>query len=120
MRILVAEPDESFAEAIGGQLRGEGHEVIVARDGIESVNAIRDTEPHAIVLSLELRWGGAEGVVEVLEHDDAFRRAKVITTGDSEESACVGHLKTPYSVDELRQLLERSPMSVPRKRSSYL
>jgi CheY-like chemotaxis protein len=54
LRILVADDNEDAAEALGLLLGFHGHEVRLARDGREALDAACAWEPDAVLLDLEM------------------------------------------------------------------
>jgi CheY-like chemotaxis protein len=52
MRILVVENDPSVAQALGEVLRVEGHDVLVAPDGVEALNVVETTTVDGVFLDL--------------------------------------------------------------------
>lgn len=61
-RILVVDDDEDVREAVSSALDDEGYEVVVARDGVEALSALRRLPPPGlIVLDLTMpRMNGSE------------------------------------------------------------
>jgi two-component system response regulator RegX3 len=54
IRVLVAEDEESFIDALVIGLTNEGFRVIVARDGAEALRLYEETEPDILLLDLML------------------------------------------------------------------
>jgi CheY-like chemotaxis protein len=52
MRILVAADDPSVAQVLAEVLRVEGHDVSVARDGVEALNVVETTTVDGVFLDL--------------------------------------------------------------------
>ena len=52
MRILVAGDDPSVAQALAEVLRVEGHDVLVALDGVEALNVVETTTVDGVFLDL--------------------------------------------------------------------
>ena len=60
-RVLVVEDDEGLRETLAEVLTDEGHEVRVAQDGEEALDAIQEWTPEIIVLDLMMpRMDGYE------------------------------------------------------------
>lgn len=53
-KILFIEDEEHFAEIVSTILRGQGFEVVLARDGEEGLRLVRELLPHLILLDLIL------------------------------------------------------------------
>jgi CheY-like chemotaxis protein len=52
MRILVVEDDPSVAQVLAEVLRVEGHDVLVALDGVEALNVVERTTVDGVFLDL--------------------------------------------------------------------
>lgn len=52
MRILVVEDDPSVAQVLADVLRFEGHDVLVALDGVEALNVLETTTVDGVFLDL--------------------------------------------------------------------
>jgi DNA-binding response OmpR family regulator len=53
-RILIVEDEPVTAEVFARALRAEGHDVRVARDGMQAMRALREEPPDLVVLDLGL------------------------------------------------------------------
>src|SRR5580698_10120740 len=54
IRVLLAEDEESFIDALVIGLTNEGFRVIVARDGAEAIRLFDETDPDILLLDLML------------------------------------------------------------------
>jgi DNA-binding response OmpR family regulator len=54
LRVLVVEDELTLLEALEYNLRKEGYEVLLARDGAEAIDVVRDQHPDCIILDLML------------------------------------------------------------------
>ena len=54
MRILVVDDNRDIVELVQRVLRIEGHEVVIARDGLEAIQQDLATQPDLIVLDVNL------------------------------------------------------------------
>jgi DNA-binding response OmpR family regulator len=54
MRILVVDDNRDIVELVQRVLRIEGHEVVIARDGLEALQQELATEPDLVVLDVNL------------------------------------------------------------------
>jgi len=54
MRILVVDDNRDIVELVQRVLRLEGHEVVIARDGLEALQQELTTQPDLIVLDVNL------------------------------------------------------------------
>lgn len=68
-QILIATSDRFLRNEYELALRRAGYYVATAESGIECMDRIRDFRPELVVLDTDLFWGGADGVMDVLESD---------------------------------------------------
>ncbi|HET9223757.1 MAG TPA: response regulator, partial [Roseiflexaceae bacterium] len=54
MRILVVDDNRDIVELVQRVLRIEGHEVVIARDGLEALQQDLATQPDLVVLDVNL------------------------------------------------------------------
>ena len=66
IRVLMADPDESFHPVYREPLSREGFEVDMALSGLECVSRLRERVPDVLVLELQLPWGGGDGVLAIM------------------------------------------------------
>jgi hypothetical protein len=65
-RFLVASADDRLRSDCSGGLAAYGDVVMAAWGGVECVRLFRIFAPDAVVLDVDLRWGGADGVLAYL------------------------------------------------------
>lgn len=53
-KIVVVEDEPAIADAVAARLRADGHQVLVASDGLEGVALCRQERPDLVVLDLML------------------------------------------------------------------
>ena len=90
--LLIADGDAELCDLYQRYITGRGYEVETASDGLECVAKLRQATPAAMLLDLELRWGGGDGVLAWLREDRAAPQVPVIlmaTTGCSLDVAKV-------------------------------
>jgi len=118
-RILVVEDEAHIAEGLQFNLEAEGHEVIVASDGQQALDRLRDAGPFDLVL-LDLMLPERSGL-EVLRRVRAsgdFAPVLILTAMDDANDRVRGleegaddYLTKPFELDELlarvRGLLRR-------------
>jgi DNA-binding response OmpR family regulator len=114
MRILIVDDNRDIIELLQRVLRLEGHEVIIARDGLEALQQEAVTNPEFIVLDVNLpRIDGWE----VCRRIKAKRqvpillltvRSEPIDIDLSREAGADGHLLKPFDItsflDRLQQI----------------
>lgn len=78
VRILVADDDHSFAEALSSRLTQAGYETTVVTEGVRVMEAVRRDRPNLIILDLKMPAGGGAEVLTRLKKDSLTRRIPVI------------------------------------------
>jgi DNA-binding response OmpR family regulator len=78
IRVLIADPDESLLSWCREYLSRHGLEVATASSGLDCVAHLRSFAPDALVLEPELLWGGADGVLAMMEEDPSVPRVPVL------------------------------------------
>ena len=77
-RVLVAEDDDEFARALGGDLEAAGYRVLRARDGEATLAMARGERPDAITLDLVLPVRDGWEVLKALKSDPETQGIPVI------------------------------------------
>src|SRR4051794_5006682 len=61
MRVLVVDDDAAVRDSLARTLRFEGYQIDTAGDGLEALDAVRDAEPDAMILDVNMpRLDGLE------------------------------------------------------------
>src|SRR5262249_13759554 len=120
--LLIAEGDPEFSEFLQHFLSERGYDVEAASDGLDCVAKLRRATPAAVVLDLELLWGGGDGVLSWVREERTATRLPVIPAAlaganrDAIENVgppVVRFLAKPFS---LTTLLESVRAAVPDRR----
>jgi len=107
-RILLVEDDPKTREMVALYLQREGHEVVTADDGVRALEAVREHEPHLVVLDLMLPRMDGLAVCRALR--DAVPRPGIImvTARTTEDDKLTGldlgaddYVTKPFSPREL-------------------
>ncbi|MGY6216834.1 PAS domain-containing protein [Methylolobus aquaticus] len=117
-RVLVADDNQDAGNSLAALLRALGHEVHIARDGLEAVAAAEAHRPEFILMDIGMpRLNGYDACRRIREH--AWGRDIVITalTGwgqdsdrqRSQEAGFSHHLTKPVDFNALRQLIDTLP-----------
>jgi CheY-like chemotaxis protein len=112
-RILVVDDSVDSAETLAELLRILGHDVPLAHDGAEAVDAARDYRPEVILLDLGLPGMDGYAVAQQLKKEGTAGRKLIALTGysdqrDKQRTQEVGfdhHLVKPVDPDALQKLL---------------
>jgi two-component system response regulator RegX3 len=107
VKILIVEDEPSFVEALRIAFDREGHEVEVAADGREGLDAFRSVRPDFVLLDLMLPGMSGLDVLKAIRLDSAV--PVVVVSAKDHESDIVTALELgaddyvtkPYSVREL-------------------
>jgi len=78
--LLIADDDAELCDVFGGFLRDRGYEVETSSDGLDCLRKLRQVTPAALVLDLELRWGGGDGVLAWLREESPAHGVPIILT----------------------------------------
>jgi DNA-binding response OmpR family regulator len=110
MRVLIANGDEAFLTVAQYYLSHHGHEVKIAKNGLESFAILRRYVPDVVVLERELLWGGSDGVRALMKQEPRWSEIPVILTSDNvltDESnaaaspSLAAQLQKPYRLEDL-------------------
>lgn len=76
--VLIVDRDRGLAEAVQRCLVAYGIPAEVAHDGLQCLAAMEAFVPAVVVLDPHILWGGADGVLEWLNHEDPLQPPAVI------------------------------------------
>jgi len=77
--LLLALGDAERCQVNRQYLGEHGYEVITSADGLDCVQKVRKHRPDVVVLDLELRWGGGDGVLALLREEGGTLPPVVLT-----------------------------------------
>jgi two-component system response regulator MprA len=117
--VLVADDDRAVREAIGRALTLEGYEVVTAHDGAQALDAVKNSDPHVVVLDLMMPIVDGLTVCRVLRADKNRVPILMLTARTETSDRVAGldagaddYLPKPFALDELlarlRALLRRA------------
>ena len=87
-RILVVEDDATIRDTLGFNLKKEGYQVAIARDGAEALTQVRSARPDLVLLDLMLPGLDGRAVLAGMRSDPALRDIPVVVmTGTMAEPA---------------------------------
>jgi CheY-like chemotaxis protein len=84
--LLVADRDRDFSELLHTFLSDRGFQVNTALSGIDCVDKMRRLKPDAVVLDLDLLWGGADGVIDWMREQSSDIPVIVTATSNAVEN----------------------------------
>ena len=81
--VLIAEADAKLCVAYERMLAGSGLLIETAVDGLDCWSKLRARCPDALMIDMDLLWGGSDGVLARLREDSNVEvRPEVFVTGD--------------------------------------
>lgn len=86
-RILIADADSYLSDLYQKYFGAHGYSVRVAAGGVECLTALRETTPDVLVLDTELKWGGADGVLAVMDEEDGLSTIPIVLLNDTNGQA---------------------------------
>lgn len=79
-RLLATDPDPFLLQIYRAYFAARGFEVATAGDGVECLELLREFLPDALILSLDLTWGGAEGVLAIIREETEMQPIPIVLT----------------------------------------
>ena len=126
--VLLADEAESARTQLDQFLSTHLIDVDSVGSATECIRRLRERRYDALILGVELKWGGAEGVLAVLNEEPALSNIPVILTssiiGDSELATfvkwpVVHSLSKPFSPTALLQRILDATRSSRSRQSPY-
>lgn len=77
-KILIVEDDNFVAEVYSTKLLEMGHEVIIAQNGEEGLNALKENTPDMILLDIIMPVMGGIEMLEELKKNEEWKKIPVI------------------------------------------
>jgi DNA-binding response OmpR family regulator len=99
--VLIAESDAELAELLAMCLSENGFSVETASDGLDCLLKLRRSRPSVLVLDLELRWGGSDGILAWLNEECPTPYPNVILTATAGYPLDAGAVFAPPVIDYL-------------------
>ncbi len=78
-KILVVEDDAFLSNILESKLKKEGHDVQLAHDGVEALEALKTFVPNLIILDLIMPRKDGFAVLEELSQDEDLKKIPVLT-----------------------------------------
>ena len=108
--VLIADGDAELCNLYRQFLTERGYRVETSSDGLDCLRKLRRMTPAALVLDLEIRWGGGDGILAWLREEKPAHGIPVILTAAAGypqastafiEPAVVGYLRKPFPLTAL-------------------
>lgn len=101
VRVLIADPDEYLVDSYRACLEQHGFEVLVATNGLECVERLRNSAPDVLVLEPALPWGGGDGVLAMMREEPDVPRIPVIALTLGHDRGVLYRL-APFPIDDFQ------------------
>jgi two-component system phosphate regulon response regulator OmpR len=99
--LLIADGDAELCYLYRRFFTERGYEVKTSSDGLDCLEKLRRVEPAVLVLDLELRWGGGDGVLAWLREQSPAPGMPVVLTATAGNPLDMAEFKDPPVVDYL-------------------
>ena len=109
--VLIAEDIPQLCELSRDSLTQSGYRVLTAAGGVECLSIIRHESPAILVASVDLLWGGVDGLLECLRAESRWRTLPAVLLTGCAAAANIAalfelpcsyrYLRKPFSMDEL-------------------
>lgn len=120
-RILVACASSVRSAWYRDVLTTQGFAVTTSAGGVECLSHLRVRLPNLILLEANLPWGGAEGVLDIRQHEDQLREIPVVLAAIGGVSASIyqmagysiqgyfSHIPSSYELSDFISHVIRDP-----------
>lgn len=121
-KVLIADDEPNIVISLEFLMKREGHEVSVARDGQQALEAIRSVRPDLVLLDVMMPFKTGFEVLQAVRADESLAGTKVLMLTakgretDTAKGLALGadaYMTKPFSTKELaervRQLLAGQP-----------
>lgn len=112
--VLVIDDEVDLVDLVGFQLKARGYNVVVAHDGLEGLEKLKEIKPDLIILDMNMpRMGGLEFYGKIAtEHGRSKYPVLVLTARANLEKifkdiAVDGFMPKPFEIDELIKEVDR-------------
>ena len=121
-RLLVTDADPYMREIYRLYFPHFGFDVATAADGLDCLAEMREFHPDALILDLDLLWGGADGVLAALQESGEGPPLPVVLTtkwlrlGYPRKYLAppvVNVLEKPFRLRDLRTIVEAAVAATP-------
>lgn len=82
-KILIIEDEEIIYSLLQKKLTEEGYQILIAKNGIEGMEKMREAKPDLILLDIVMPRKGGFEVMEEMQKDDTLRNISVIVISNS-------------------------------------
>lgn len=116
MRVLVAEDSPTIRSMVEHSLRAEGHEVVLAHDGIQAVEAAYRELPDCIISDIVMPRMNGYQVIRLLKADETMKGIPIVLMTTKTEASsrfwamkagADEYLTKPFQPSELLEIMQR-------------
>jgi DNA-binding response OmpR family regulator len=109
-KVLIADDEPNILISLEFLMKREGHEVVLARDGIEALAAIRREKPALVLLDVMMPGKSGFEVCQAVRADEALAGVKILMLTAKGRDTDVaqglgvgadGYMTKPFSTKEL-------------------
>jgi len=101
IRILVAEDDKFLSKVLSDKLRRRGFEVLLASDGTEAVNRIKENNLDLVLLDLVMPNKDGFEVLSDIKSDPAFKNLAIVVLSNLGQEKDIVEAKRLGALDYL-------------------
>lgn len=76
--LLIADPDRELCQRYGRFFAHLDYQVETAHDGLECLNKLRQIKPDALIMEMDLPWGGGDGVLACMSEEQGLDSIPVV------------------------------------------
>jgi len=111
-KVLIADDEPNIVISLEFLMKREGHDVSVARDGQQALDAIRSLRPDLVLLDVMMPYKTGYEVLQELRADEAIAHTKVLMLTakgrdtDTAKGLALGadaYMTKPFSTKELAE-----------------
>lgn len=104
--ILVADDDQVFAQLLSSSLKAHGFNVVLASDAMQTMMAIRRSQPAAVILDILMPAGSGFEVLKRLRSFAGMTPTRVLAVSASPDPELPGRVKAMGADEFLRKPLD--------------
>jgi twitching motility two-component system response regulator PilG len=86
IRVLLADPDESFLVSNRVFLSRHGFDVATATSGLDCLEKLREFKPDVLVLEPQMSWGQGDDILALMEQEDDVPRVPVLILSSGDDT----------------------------------
>jgi two-component system alkaline phosphatase synthesis response regulator PhoP len=117
-KILIADDNENIREALTSILEDEGHELWIAKNGVEALTKVREISPDILILDVMMPEMSGYDVCRTIKNDPDLKKTFVLMLSakgqvtEQERGKEVGadeYIVKPFSPSEILARINKCP-----------